>query len=95
MSRAADDMPWDAEAYAARHALLVQAATLDPAERAAFLAARCGGDDALRRDVEAMLRVHDGSAAHETADALRDVAARAADALRADHSPPGQAASAV
>ena len=90
MSRAADDMPWDAEAYAVRHALLVEAASLETAERAAFLAARCGGDEALRRDVEAMLRVHDGSAAHETADALRDVAARAADALRADHSPPAQ-----
>ena len=90
MPAAADDMPWDADAYAARHALLVEAAALAATERAAFLAERCGGDATLRSDVEAMLRVHDGSAAHETADALRDVAARAADALRADHSPPSQ-----
>ena len=90
MPAAADDMPWDADAYAARHALLVEAAALGATERAAFLAERCGGDATLRSDVEAMLRVHDGSAAHETADALRDVAARAADALRADHSPPSQ-----
>src|SRR5262245_18164364 len=31
----------------------------DPAERAAFLDEACGGDDALRRRVEALLRSHE------------------------------------
>jgi hypothetical protein len=32
-----------------------------PAERAAYLEAACGGDDGLRRRVEALLRAHEQS----------------------------------
>ena len=33
----------------------------DPSERPAWLAAACGGDDALRREVESLLAMHDSS----------------------------------
>ena len=53
-----------------------------PADREAFLAAACGGDADLRREVEALLRAHDRAGpflARPAADALTTVAAGPAD----------------
>ena len=44
-----------AERYARASELFQSAAELPPPERAAFLQAECGGDDALQREVESLL----------------------------------------
>jgi len=48
-----------AEANAAKAIFLAALEHDTPADRAAYLTETCGGDDALRRRVEAMLRAHD------------------------------------
>ena len=42
--------------------LFHEALTREPADRAAFLAARCAGRPDLRAEVEALLRAHEGAA---------------------------------
>ena len=41
--------------------LLQSALERDPAERSAFLAAECAGDEALRNDVESLITSHEQS----------------------------------
>lgn len=78
-------MPGDAaERWGRVEALLDAALTLEPAERAAYLATACAGDDALRREVGSLLAAHDRPG---VLDRLADEVAPLAARLRAAAAP--------
>ena len=55
--------PMTPERWRAVDAILKAALECEPARRDAFVADACGGDEALRREVDSLLAAHDGAAA--------------------------------
>ncbi len=79
----------DAQRLAEIDALFAAALEIEPADRGAFLAERCGADAALRREVEALLE-HSGAGVEALVDPLRAFAA-SLPAAAADELEPGTA----